>query len=512
MEARAGGALEHEPTVTRGTRPDDTVRAHDHGTARRAAARWWAPVGANASIREAETHPVALRRDAIYRRVLAAFDVLAATLAVTVAVTVFGSHSLAPTALVLLPFVVLVAKLLGLYERDEHVLRKSTLDEAPALFQLATLFALLIWLADGVALLGGVNRTEILAIWGLLFVTLLLARGAGRRAVMRVVPVERCLLLGDHSAAARVERVFRDSPAVKAELVAELPLEVGRRRGELPATLAPSLSLSDAVREYDVHRVIIAPTTSDAAETLDAVRLAKSLGVRVSVLPRLFEVIGSSAQWDHADGMTLLGVPSFGLSQSSRFLKRALDVAASTVALLAFGPIMAVIAVAIKVTSPGPVLFRQARIGKDGRAFEMLKFRSMVDGADELKVDLQPAEPAHGLFKLVDDPRLTPVGKVIRQLSLDELPQLYNVFRGEMSLVGPRPLVPQEDALARGWQRRRLNVVPGMTGLWQVLGSARIPFDDMVTLDYLYGANWTLWLDVKILLRTILFVFGRRGI
>jgi exopolysaccharide biosynthesis polyprenyl glycosylphosphotransferase len=492
--------MDQEPTVAHGAPIDETQE-------RATTQRWWLPVS-QSTIREADTHPVVLRRDAIYRRVLAGFDVLAAALAVTVAAVGVGHRALAPTAVLLLPLVVLVAKLLGLYERDEHVLRKSTLDEAPALFQLATLFALLIWLADGVAVIGGITRFEILLMWALLFVTLLLARGAARRAVMRVVPVERCLLLGDHVAATRVERVFRDSPAVKAELVAELPLEVGRRRGELPPPLAPRLSLSDAVREHDVHRVIIAPTTSSAGETLDAVRLAKSLGVRVSVLPRLFEVIGSSAKWDHADGMTLLGVPSFGLSKSSRFLKRGLDLGASTLALLALGPLLALIAVAVKLTSRGPVLFRQARIGKDGQQFEMLKFRSMVDGADDVK----PTVPSNGLFKLVDDPRVTPIGRVIRRLSLDELPQLYNVLRGEMSLVGPRPLIPKEDALARGWQRRRLNVVPGMTGLWQVLGSARIPFDDMVTLDYLYGANWSLWLDVKILLRTILFVFGRRGI
>lgn len=241
-------------------------------------------------------------------------------------------------------------------------------------------------------------------------------------------------------------------------------------------------------------------------------RLVKAMGVKVSVLPRLFEAVGSSAKFDDVDGTTLLGVPSYGLSQSSRFLKRSLDMALSGLLLLALAPLLLVIAAAIKLGSPGPVLFRQARIGKGGREFQMLKFRSMVDGADMQKAFLDEHNEADGvLFKIADDPRLTPVGSTLRRLSLDELPQLVNVLMGHMSLVGPRPLVPDEDRNAEGWQRRRLHVRPGMTGMWQILGSARVPFQEMVKLDYLYGANWSLWLDVKILMRTIPYVLTRRG-
>jgi lipopolysaccharide/colanic/teichoic acid biosynthesis glycosyltransferase len=174
-------------------------------------------------------------------------------------------------------------------------------------------------------------------------------------------------------------------------------------------------------------------------------------------------------------------------------------------------PLLVAIAVAVRVTSPGPVLFRQPRVGRRGARFEMFKFRTMYDGADEDKTKLRELSEVDGMFKLLDDPRATPVGRVLRRTSLDELPQLFNVLRGEMSLVGPRPLIEEEDRKIAGWHHRRREGTPGMTGVWQVLGSARVPLDDMVKMDYLYRANWSLWVDLKILLRTFAHVCGRRG-
>jgi lipopolysaccharide/colanic/teichoic acid biosynthesis glycosyltransferase len=189
------------------------------------------------------------------------------------------------------------------------------------------------------------------------------------------------------------------------------------------------------------------------------------------------------------------------------------DLAGAAILLLVLSPLLAAIAIAIKLDSPGPVLFRQRRMGYRGVPFEVLKFRTMVDGADAAKAKLiAQNEAGGGLFKMKDDPRVTRVGKVLRRSSLDELPQLINVLRGEMALVGPRPLVLEEDSRIEGWQRTRLELMPGMTGPWQVFGSARIPLDEMVKIDYQYGANWSLWLDVKVLLRTAAFVAGRRGL
>jgi lipopolysaccharide/colanic/teichoic acid biosynthesis glycosyltransferase len=240
--------------------------------------------------------------------------------------------------------------------------------------------------------------------------------------------------------------------------------------------------------------------------------VVKSFGVKVSVLPRLFEVVGSSVRFDEVDGLMLLGVPQWGLTKSSILIKRTVDILASGLGLLLLTPLLATIAATVKLSSPGPVFFRQTRIGRDGEEFQMLKFRTMYDGADEDKAELLEHNEADGLFKIANDPRHTDVGRVLRRFSLDELPQLHNVMLGDMSLVGPRPLVADDDRRVEGWQRRRLDVPPGMTGIWQVLGSSRIPLHEMVKIDYLYGANWSLWLDVKILLRTIPHVVGRRGL
>jgi lipopolysaccharide/colanic/teichoic acid biosynthesis glycosyltransferase len=170
------------------------------------------------------------------------------------------------------------------------------------------------------------------------------------------------------------------------------------------------------------------------------------------------------------------------------------------------------IALAIKLDSRGPVLFQQQRVGRHGERFRMLKFRTMVDEAEQLKAGLSDRNEAHdGLFKIADDPRVTRVGRLLRASALDELPQLLNVVRGEMSLVGPRPLVIEEDQRIEGWHRRRLELTPGMTGQWQILGATRVPLREMVAIDYLYVANWSLWTDVKILLRTVPHVLGRRG-
>jgi lipopolysaccharide/colanic/teichoic acid biosynthesis glycosyltransferase len=180
--------------------------------------------------------------------------------------------------------------------------------------------------------------------------------------------------------------------------------------------------------------------------------------------------------------------------------------------LLAVAPIMAAVALAVRLDSRGPIFFRQTRIGRDGKPFEILKFRSMDVDAEQRKEELRDLNGTEGLFKLVDDPRITRVGRFIRSTCLDELPQLMKVARGEMSLVGPRPLVVDEDAKVAGMDRARLHLTPGMTGHWQILGSARVPLEEMVGIDYLYVANWSLWTDFKILLRTTRYVLARGGV
>jgi lipopolysaccharide/colanic/teichoic acid biosynthesis glycosyltransferase len=202
-----------------------------------------------------------------------------------------------------------------------------------------------------------------------------------------------------------------------------------------------------------------------------------------------------------------------GVPRSATALKRTFDLLATSLGLLAVLPLMIAIAVAVKLDGGGPVLFRQRRVGRHGRDFQMLKFRTMVPEADALKEALRHRNEAHGgLFKIAEDPRVTRVGRFLRRSALDELPQLLNVLRGEMSLVGPRPLVVDEDRRIEGWHRRRLELMPGMTGPWQILGPARVPLGEMVVIDHLYIADWSLWKDIKILLRTVPHVVGRRGL
>jgi exopolysaccharide biosynthesis polyprenyl glycosylphosphotransferase len=441
-----------------------------------------------------------------YRRLLGVADACATALTSLVCLSVLGAGD-QPEYVVVLgpPVVILLSKLLGLYDRDELVLRKSTLEEAPKLFQLATIFTLAVAVAQHPLemQLGG---DQLAGLWGLLFLTLLACRVLARGAARATTAPERCLLLGDFDACERARQKIAESTKVNANVVAQI---TSARIGE---TEVPLEKLATIAAEHDIQRVIVAPRSTDHGDVLNLVRAVKAMGLNVSVLPRLLEIVGSSVVVDDVDGMRVLGVARFGLTRSSRIVKRAFDLAAAGAGLLLVSPLIVFIALLVKLDSRGPVFFRQPRIGKDGRRFSMLKFRSMVVGADEMKATLRDRNEATGLFKIADDPRVTGVGRLIRRASLDELPQLINVIKGEMSLVGPRPLVDEDDSLIQGWDRHRLHLTPGMTGPWQVLGSTRIPLDEMVKLDYLYVATWSLWGDAKLLLRTIVFVLSRRGI
>jgi exopolysaccharide biosynthesis polyprenyl glycosylphosphotransferase len=475
----------------------------------------WQPAG----FREGHFSDAILRRDAFYRRYLALSDVIA-TYVATAAAIALSAQRLSLWALMGAPAVIVLCKLLGLYDRDESLVHKTTLDEAPGLFQVATTFTLTLWIVQNSFADDTFVTTEAAILWPLLFASLVLARAAARRIARRVTAPERCIVIGDSIAAAHLKTAFDRSPTANAVIIGRVPAAYGNRLGEdpwgvaLPSTV-PFLGdldvLSGILTSHEVERVLIAPSAGATDDLLEMIRAVKASGVKVSVVPRLFEVIGSSASFDDVEGTTLLGIRRYGLTRSSQLMKRALDVVVAGTALVLLGPLLAVIAIAIRLDSPGPVLFRQRRIGQGAREFEMVKFRTMVKDADEMKPHLAPLNEADGLFKIADDPRITRVGRLLRRTYLDEVPQLLNVLRGDMSLVGPRPLVPDDDSRVQGWDRRRLHVPPGMTGHWQILGSSRVPLGEMVKIDYLYGANWSLWGDLKILARTVPYVLARRG-
>jgi exopolysaccharide biosynthesis polyprenyl glycosylphosphotransferase len=343
---------------------------------------------------------------------------------------------------------------------------------------------------------------------------MVLMRTLARHLACALVEEERCVILGNADAAHWLSTKLERSRGARVHVAGRIPLNPDdTSRNELPL-LGSFESLERLLAEHRVDRALIAPGRGDADhDLLNAIRIVKRLGVRVSVLPRLFEAVGSAYEFDDVEGATLLGVRRHGLSRSSWLIKRSFDVLGSAALLALLAPLMAMIAAAIKLDSRGPVLFRQRRVGREDGIFEIFKFRTMVDDADAQRAGLADRnEAGGGLFKIEDDPRITRVGRLLRRTSLDELPQLLNVLTGNMSLVGPRPLVVYEDNLIQGLHRHRLLVPPGVTGLWQIFGSARIPLNEMVKIDYLYGANWSLWLDIKILLRTVPFALSRRGL
>jgi exopolysaccharide biosynthesis polyprenyl glycosylphosphotransferase len=491
-----------EPTSTRARAEAEAGPNTHSGSAR------IAPFGAPQRPASARLHwrrRELIHRDSVFRRALGLADMAAIVVALGVT-SVGGAEGVNWAILAVPPLFVLLSKGMGLYDRDEHLINKTTLDEIPALFGIATLTALLLVFSDGLFISGGIDRGEAVIAWTLLFLLLVSLRSVARLAVTRLLPPERCLLVGDPVRGATFRERLGLTASARAEIVAYLPTAAASLDdGE--GKLAALTDLEPLLVSRSIDRVVLAPPGDGGGdELLYIIRELKSHGVRVSVLPEASRMAGSAVEADYLTGLTLLGVKRFEFSKSSQLIKRGIDLVLSASALILLAPLFAMI------DSRGPVLFRQVRAGRRGEPFEMLKFRSMIDGADELKEQLRHLNEADGVFKIADDPRITRVGRVLRRAHLDELPQLINVTKGDMSLVGPRPLPLDEDEAIRGWYRDRLEVPPGISGYWQVLGSSRIPLEEMVKLDYLYIANWSVWGDVKLMLRTVAVVARRRGI
>ena len=445
-------------------------------------------------------------RESLTKAALGVADALAAVLAVGTVLAYATGHQDRPQLLLLVPLILGIHKIAGLYDRDELVLRRSTLDELPVLVQLSSVFALCVAAGGEVLFQTRLGPQQLAGLWLLTAGLVAVLRMVARSIVVRFAPPERCLLLGDADHVRHLRDKLNGSHQ-SVHVVAAINLD--RQEGER----VEIADLRHVIDAHQVHRVVLAPTSRDSAETVDLVRMAKAAGVRVSILPRVLEAVGSAVELLELDGVTMLGVRRLGLSASSLAIKRAFDLVVGSVIFVATLPLFLTLALAVKLDSRGPVFFRQVRIGRDGRPFRIRKFRSMVTDAEAMKRELEALnEAGPGMFKVADDPRVTRVGRFLRRTSLDELPQVLNVLSGEMSLVGPRPLIVDEDALVQGLYRARLHLTPGMTGPWQILGATRVPMDEMVGIDYLYVANWSLWEDVKLLLRTVPHVLARRGL
>jgi exopolysaccharide biosynthesis polyprenyl glycosylphosphotransferase len=426
-------------------------------------------------------------------------DVSALLVAAGIVTITPGSDWLRPAMLLLVPLAVVLAKLHGLYDRDELVVHKTTLDQAPALLHLSLAVTLVFWVGERFFVYGQLGHLQALSFLLVFWATLTALRFGVRELVAHILEPERVLFVGDLWTYERLREKLAHHCPRTTRLVGRLELHSVK-----PGAQPDNTTLSEVIRELGASRVVVSTSDVEPAARAELVRAVNALGVRVSVVPRVLDVIGSSAVLEDLGGMTLLGVPRIGMSRSSRLAKRLLDLVGASVGLVATAPLLVAIALAIKIDSRGPVLFRQDRIGRDGRRFRICKFRTMTADAESRKEALRDQNDlVGGMFKIAADPRVTRVGRLLRRTSLDELPQLLNVWRGQMSLVGPRPLVADEDASIRGYDRHRLALTPGMTGPWQILRGQRTPLAEMVKIDYVYAATWTLWTDVKILIRTV---------
>jgi len=256
---------------------------------------------------------------------------------------------------------------------------------------------------------------------------------------------------------------------------------------------------------------------------IELVQRCVGWGLTVVVASPAFNVMIGRVPVFVLDGMPVIEIQPSGLFTPARHIKRAIDLTGALAGGIVLLPLFALIALGIKLTSRGPVFYRQERVGRDGRVFHFFKFRSMVVNNDEhlhrayleklvtIGAEASLDRKGQKIYKLVDDPRVTRIGAFLRRTSLDELPQLWNIIKGEMSLVGPRPCLAYEWDLHKEWQKRRLDVTPGLTGLWQVTGRSRVPFEDMVLLDIYYIAHWSIGLDLELILRTVPVIFSGRG-
>jgi exopolysaccharide biosynthesis polyprenyl glycosylphosphotransferase len=458
----------------------------------------------------------------LVRRALLAADLVGLIAALFLAQALFTNRStlverLTPSPkwllfLVALPAWVVAAKLYALYDRDEERTDHSTVDDVVGVFHLVTVA---VWVSYGLGRATGLFEPDLMkttAFWAFAIVLIPLARCAAR-AICRRRPeyVQNSIIVGAGTVGQLVARKYLQHPEYGINLVGfvdEHPRERRDDLGDLTMLGSPS-ELPELVRRYDIERVLIAFSNEREERLVDLVRSLRDLDVQIDIVPRLYEVVPPNIGIHGVEGLPLVNLPPFRMARSSLYLKRALDMIVSLTTLIVLAPLFAVVAVLIKLDLRGPVFFRQTRMGANDKTFAMLKFRTMVADADARKHEvahlnkhLRPGGDAR-MFKVPDDPRVTRVGRVLRRYSIDELPQLINVLKGEMSLVGPRPLILDEDQHVRDWARSRVRLQPGITGPWQVLGRANIPFQEMVTLDYFYVTSWSMLNDLKLLLQTV---------
>ena len=305
---------------------------------------------------------------------------------------------------------------------------------------------------------------------------------------------------------------------------------VETREGEIAADLGPEFvlgrvsSLDDIISDHGVEELFLPLALLENHACFDVISRCTRTGLPIRLVSDMFQVLMPEEPKERVDGVPKIGLGEPALKGIGVIAKRAVDVVASAGAIVVFAPLFALIALLVKLLSPGPILFKQIRAGRDGRPFTFYKFRTMRHDTDDTihreyassfiggkELRLRDEKTDKKIYKMPDDPRVTPIGKILRKASLDELPQIFNVLKGDMSLVGPRPPIAYELTVYKEWHKRRLRAKPGLTGLWQVSGRSSVPFHDMVLLDLYYINRWSLLLDFEIIFKTVPVIVSGKG-
>jgi len=481
---------------------------------------------------------VVKRRGWLVRRMLLGADVIGLLAAMLLAEWVVSASSNAgsvdavtETLLLVasIPGWIVVTKIYGLYEKDEERTDHSTADDLAGVFHVVTVCTWLFWAGTYLTGIAHPTAPKLVIFWiaAILFVCVgrAVARSLSRRSIAYL---QNTVIVGAGEVGQLIAKKLLQHPEYGMNLVGFIDARPRVRQEDLGhlALLGDTARLPAIVRMLDVERVIIAFSNESHEETLRLLRELKDLEVQIDIVPRLFETVGPNVGIHTIEGIPLVGLPPAALSASSRFIKRGVDLGLSLLVLVVISPLLIAVAIAVRIDSSGPILYRHRRVGERGVALDVLKFRTMrleycrgdgYGGAtaevefERLMDDPSRAQEFGAMYKLKDDPRVTRVGRVLRAASLDELPQLFNVLRGELSLVGPRPITadelgrygPDADAL--------LTIKPGVTGYWQINGRSKLSYEDRVRLDRAYVGGWSLKLDVVILVRTVRAIWTRAG-
>ena len=469
-------------------------------------------------------------RGSVVRRALLVADVLGFVAAFLLTELLFGSNGPVDSIdvrneyllfLASLPCWIVGAKLYRLYDHDEERADHTTLEDLVGVFHLVTTGVWLVFVVVTLAGLAEPDVGKVVGFWGLCIASVTAARAFARTLCRRSTAyLQNTVVVGAGEIGQLVARKLRFHREYGINLLGFVDDEPRERRPELadvPVLGGPG-DLPGLVRELGVDRVVVAFSRDSHEETVGLVRTLKGLDVQVDIVPRLFEAVGPHVKMHAVESLPLVGQPTPKRFPGSRTIKRCADVVGAGLLLLLASPFLAYAAWRIRRESPGPILFRQERIGQRMRPFTFLKFRTMRTDVDtsvhreyiKQTMSAGAAAGANGLYKLDRDDAVTPFGRFLRRTSLDELPQLWNVVRGDMSLVGPRPCLDYEIEEFAPHHFERFLVPAGVTGLWQVTARAHATFGEALDMDVAYARGWSLGLDLWLLLRTPLAVL-RRG-